>query len=468
MSLKDFIASPIRARIGELRSTGVRAPGPRTYAPAGVADELRADQPGFLVRMQREHGDVARFRVLWLTMHLVSHPDGVRHVLQENHKGYDKRTRGFEKLKLLLGNGLLTSDGDFWLRQRRIMQPAFHRERISGFGAAMARHTEAMCDAWRPRVERGETIDVAREMMRVTLGIVAETLLGADVSRDAEAVAESMDVLLHEANRRILSAVDLTDFVKTPPNAPGNAPLRRLDEIVWRTIESRRSAKDRPADLLTMLMDARDAETGEGMTDQQLRDEVMTIFLAGHETTANALTWTWYLLSLHPDVRRRLERELSDALGTRAPNVDDLVRLPYTKMVLQESMRLYPPAWLTARRPVREDVIGGYTIPPDGLVFVSPWVTHRHPAFWDNPEGFDPERFSPDRAAKMHRFQYFPFGGGPRICIGQGFAMIEAHLLLARIAQRYRLDLVPGTVVEPEPLITLRPKRGLPMRATLR
>jgi cytochrome P450 len=362
----------------------------------------------------------------------------------------------------VLGNGLLTSEGDFWRRQRRIAQPAFHKERIAAFGDVMVRAAEDTARAWTAVAKSGGTLDVAAEMMRLTLRIAGETLLSSDVTGHAAVVGDAVSLLLREANRRILQPIEVPLRVPTPNNRRVLRVLSELDAIVFRMIEDRRRMTGgRPSDLLTMLMEARDEETGEGMTDKQLRDEVLTIFLAGHETTANALSWTFYLLSLHPEVARRTSAELADVLGGRAPQVADLGRLVYTTAVLKEAMRLFPPAWIVGRRAVEDDTIDGYDIPRDSIVFVSPWLTHRHPAFWQNPEGFDPERFLPERAATIHRYAYFPFGAGPRLCIGQGFAMIEAVLLLATLAQRIRLDLVPGHRVVPHPSITLRPRYGI-------
>lgn len=439
-----------------------KAPSPPGDVALGHLGAMQRDQLGFFQRARETCGDVSRLRFIALPAHLVAHPDHVRHVLVDNHRAYDKQTKGFDAVRLVLGNGLLTAEGDFWRRQRRIAQPAFHKERIASFGESMVRAAEDTVRSWTEVAKRGGTLDVAAEMMRLTLRIAGETLLSTDVTNDAAAVGRSVSLLLNEANARILQPINVPLRVPTPQNRRLAEALASLDAIVMRMIEDRRRMTEgRPNDLLTMLMEARDEETGEGMTDRQLRDEVLTIFLAGHETTANALSWTFYLLSLHPDAARRVGAELHDVLHGRSPEVADLGKLVFTTAVLKESMRLFPPAWMIGRHAIEGDTIGGYDIPRDSIVFVSPWVTHRHPDFWPNPEGFDPERFLPERAAEMHRYAYFPFGAGPRLCIGQGFAMIETVLLLATLAQKIRLDLVSAHRVVPQPSITLRPRDGI-------
>ena len=448
-------------------SAGRKAPCLPAEGPLGHLRLAQEDQLGLFLRSREACGDVSRFRFLVLPAHLLAHPDHVRHVLVDNHRAYDKQSKGFNVLRLVLGNGLLTSEGDFWRRQRRIAQPAFHRDRVASFAKVMVRAAEDTHGRWIDVAQAGGTLDVAAEMMRLTLRIAGETLLSTDVSADADVVGTSVSTLLEEASARILRPASLPLSWPTPHNKRLLAALHAIDAIVRRMIEERRRAAERPNDLLSMLMDARDEETGEGMTDQQLRDEVLTIFLAGHETTANALAWTFYLLSKHPDAARRMHAELADVLGGRPPEIADLGKLVYTTAVLKESMRLYPPAWLIGRRVVEADVVDGYELPVDSIAFVSPYVTHRHPAFWQNPEGFDPERFLPERAAEIPRYAYFPFGAGPRICIGQGFAMIEAQLLLGTLCQKLRLDLVPGHPIVPQPSITLRPKHGILVRPRL-
>jgi cytochrome P450 len=442
---------------------GAIAPGPEGHRLLGSLPAVRRDPIALFLSSARTYGDIVRLRFASKTGHLLRHPDYVKHVLQDNFRNFGKQTRGFQALRETLGQGLLTSEGDFWLRQRRTAQPAFHHQQIAGFAETMGRATADLLDRWDQETDLTAPIDVAETMMGLTLRIVGLTLLSRDVSGNAAEIGRALDTILHTTMATITRIVDVPRQLPTRRNRQFQEARSTLDRIILQIIGDRRTATERPADLLTMLMAAKDPETGEGMSDTQLRDEVMTIFLAGHETTANALTWTWYLLSKHPVVARTMEDEVDRVLAGRPPTLADLPKLTYTRQVLEESMRLYPPAWMIARSVIAEDEIGGYRIPPDSIVFLSPYVTHRHPEFWPNPEGFDPERFAPGQAANRPKFAYFPFGGGPRLCIGREFALMEAQLILAQIAQRYRLHLLPGHVVDPEPVITLRPRHGMLM-----
>jgi cytochrome P450 len=443
--------------------TRTLAPGPEGHRFLGSLPAVRKDPIALFLHSARTYGDIVRLRFGNRTGHLLRHPDYVKHVLQDNFRNYGKQTRGFAALRELLGQGLLTAEGDFWLKQRRTAQPAFHHQQIASFADTMAQATGEMLDAWDRAPDPSAPIDVADAMMNLTMRIVGLTLLSRDVSGNAADVGKALNTILHMTMEHITRIVDIPRDWPTRRNRLFQTAKATLDRLILQIIADRRNATAPPKDLLTMLMAAKDPETGEGMSDSQLRDEVMTIFLAGHETTANALTWTWYLLSKHPVVARQLEEEVDRVLAGRTPTLADLPQLTYTKQVLDESMRLYPPAWMIARSATGEDEIGGYRIPQDSIVFTSPFVTHRHPEFWPNPEGFDPERFTPDQIANRPKFAYFPFGGGPRLCIGREFALMEAHLIIAQIAQRYRLHLVPGHVVDPEPVVTLRPRNGMLM-----
>jgi cytochrome P450 len=428
---------------------------------AGGFLAFRRDPLGTITRAAQTHGDLVQFRFGPLRAYVPVRPEYVQHILVDHHRNYSKRTRGYDALRLLLGNGLVTSEGEFWKRQRRIAQPAFHRQRIAGFADSMAELTQERADLWRAHAASGKPLDIAREMTDLTLRIVSRTLLSAPIDDANASIGEAVDRMNAYARDMMTNPLSVPHWVPTRRNRDFRRLSGQLDTLVRGVIESRRQTGDDPGDLLSMLMEARD-DDGSGMTDDQLRDEVMTIFLAGHETTANSMSWTLLLLSEHPDVRRRLQAELDEVLGGRLPTFEDLSSLPYTNCVVQEAMRLYPPAWSIGRRAEEDDVIDGYVIHKNALMILSPWVTHRSPALWDNPEGFDPDRFGPD-AAKRHRYAYFPFGGGPRQCIGNGFAMMEAQIILATLMSQFDVELVSGARPKPDAFITLQPRGGLSM-----
>ncbi len=400
-------------------------------------------------------------RFLFLHSFLVNKPDYIEHVLLTNQANYRKSDFLRRMLGPLLGEGLLISEGEVWRRQRRIAAPAFHARRIAGFVAAMASCTEAMLARWQTMPQ---PFDVAPEMMALTLDVISRTMFSTDVSDDTAKVRHLMDVVV---GLRV-SLLDLFGFPQWLPRFQPKDFRRAIaafDALMSRLIAERRASPAEHDDLLGMLLAARDADTGEGLTDRQLRDEALTIFVAGHETTANALSWVWYLLATHPEAEARLHAEIDRVLGGRTPTYADLARLEWTRMVIDETMRLYPPAHAVSRTAIGEDWIGGARIPPGANISISMYMTHRNPNLWPDPERFDPERFAPAAVAQRHRFAYLPFGGGPRICIGNGFAIAEAQVIVAMVAQRWRLRLVPDHVVEPIGLITLRPRNGI--RVTL-
>jgi cytochrome P450 len=436
-------------------------PGPRGHLLFGSLREVQRDPLGLLRDGFREHGDVVRLRFGTTRALLLAHPDHIGHVLHDNHRNYDKHNVDYALLRRLLGNGLLTSDGEFWHRQRRLIAPMFHRQRVAGFCNVMVNSTLEMLERWDALAQSGQPFDVVAEMTRLTLAIVAKALFSADVSDDAEAIGAA----LTEVNRQLgeFSLLDMFWMIPTPRKRRFRAAVQTLDEVVGKIIDARRRATFRNEDLLSMLLDAVDEETNKGMTPRQVRDEVLTLLLAGHETTANALAWTWYLLAQNPAAEDNLHDEIARTLGERAPGAPDLPQLCYTRMVIEESMRLYPPAWAISRNAIGEDEIGSYRVRPRTNIIICSFVTHRHPSFWEEPERFDPERFLSERTAGRPDFAYLPFGGGPRICIGNTFAMTEAQLVMTTIAQRYRLRLVPGHPVELYPLITLRPRHGIRM-----
>jgi cytochrome P450 len=448
----------------------MRPPEARGSALVGAIPALRADAPRFLVRSRAQLGDVFSFRVGPRRRLFVAAPDDIERILVGNNANYRKHSV-YRKMRPLLGNGLLTSDGESWLHQRRLIQPVFHRRRVEAFADVMVDTAVARLDErWAEASRTGRPLDVAAEMMRLTLTIVGRTLFSADVSGEAERVGAALTVSLRHANARMRAVLDVPEGVPTPANVRFARARGELDGLVFGLVRDRRARglASAPNDLLTLLLQARDAETGQGMSDAQIRDEAMTLFLAGHETTANALTWTFLLLARHPLERRRLEAELDTVLAGRPPGAGDLGALAVSGRVVKEAMRLYPPAWAIGRRSLEADVLGGYDIPGGTDVLISAYVTHRHPGLWDDPEGFDPDRFLLERERARHRMAYIPFGGGPRLCIGNGFAMMEATLVLAAVAQRYRLTLVSGSDVRAEPTVTLRPRHGLTMRVHAR
>jgi cytochrome P450 len=446
-------------------SAPIHPPGPRRRVPALSALEMGRDPIRFLLRLRDEYGDIARVPLGSETIYLFSHPELVRDVLVTNHRNFHKG-RGLERAKMLLGDGLLTSEGEFHLRQRRLSQPAFHRQRIAAYGAVMASYAALRRDRW----HAGSTIDAHAEMMALTLAIVGKTLFDADVEHEAAEIGEALATTFEAFSFGFfLPFGQLLERLPLPATLRFRKARARLDATIYRLIDERRRAPSDRGDLLSMLLLAQDTEgDGGGMSNLQLRDEAMTIFLAGHETTANALTWTWYLLSQHPDVERRLHAEIDGALGGRLPTADDLAALPYTRMVLAESMRLYPPAWILGRRALAPFEVNGFTIPARSIILASQYTIHRDARWFPSPDTFDPERFAPERHAERPKFAYFPFGAGPRVCIGEQFAWMEGILALATIAQRWRLRLVPGHPVALQPIITLRPKFGMRMTVEAR
>jgi len=425
------------------------------------------DPLGFMVRCSSDYGDVVGLRMAGLRLYLLSHPDHAEYVLVRNHRNFIK-SRYFRRELSFLGQGLLTSEGELWRRQRRLAQPAFHRKRVGAYGEAMVSHAQRMLATWRD----GEVREVHQEMRRLTLGIVADVLFGADRGK-ADEVREILEWLDKHANRleeqgSAMVARFFLGNLPTPANLRFRNGIERLDEVIHGLIDERREEGEDTGDLLSMLLRFRD-EVGATMSDKQLRDEVLTLLLAGHETTALALAWTWYLLSLHPEVEARLLEELQEVLGDRTPMVTDLPRLSYAEMVIKESMRLYPPAWGISREAVEECEIGGYRVPAGTQVLIVLWAMHRDPRYFQHPETFDPCRWEASLAKRVPKYAYLPFGSGPRVCIGNAFAMTEAILLLAMIAKGFRLELLPEQRrVVPQPTTTLRPREGIRMMLTSR
>ena len=437
------------------------APGPRGAFLLGSLPLARQDPLRMIREAVRDHGDLVRLTFPVGIAHLTRDPEHIKEVLSDSAGRFSKQTRGWDNLRLLIGNGLLTSEGDTWLRQRRIAQPAFHKQRVAAFTGPIGRAAAELLDGWTD----GQRLDAAEEMMRVTLRIAGETLLGKDPSADAAVVEHALTSVLFFIKRRALQLFPLSMRWPTPANRRFLAARARLDAVIYALIAER---KARPGgnDLLSTLLEARDELTGEGLSALQLRDEVMTMFLAGHETTANALSWALYAVARAPAVRERLEQEV-DALG-RPPSPDDLGRLTYTRRVIDETLRLFPPVWMIPRRIEADCELGGYALPARTLLLLSVYAAHRHPAHWERPEEFDPDRFLPEPSAARPRHAYLPFGGGPHQCIGNGLALLQMQLVLAAVAQRFRLELIGPGEIAPEPLVTLRPLGGVPVRVRRR
>ena len=435
--------------------------GPKGPPLVGHLFAFRRDPLAFLSRIARDYpGDVVRFRPGPRDVYLLKHPDLIKDVLVTHQHDFSK-SRGLEWAKLFLGEGLLTSEGEFHTRQRRLAQPAFHRQRIGAYAEDMVRRTVRAREAW----SAGQVLDVDGEMMRLTLAVVSSSLFGTDVAASADEVREDLASIIALFPRFSLPLFGLIQKLPLPSNLRFDRAVARLDALVYRLIaERQRDGRDH-GDLLSMLVLARDDEGGGRMTDRQLRDEVITLLLAGHETTSNALTWTWYLLSQNEEVEARWRDEIRRVLGDRAPTFEDLPALPFTEMVLAESMRLFPPAWGMGRRALRDVTLGGFAIRKGAILALSPYIVHRDERFWPDPLRFDPDRFTAEAKAARPRFAYFPFGAGARSCIGEPFAWMEGVLLLATIGQRWRLRLLPGHPVELKALMTLRPRYGMRMVA---
>jgi cytochrome P450 len=430
----------------------------------GLLPELTRDALGLLTRCTRDYGDFVRIRLGLSPTVLIGHPDLVEEVLVTRNHDFRKNL-GTRRLASLLGKGLLLSEGDFWLRQRRLMQPAFHRQRIAALGDAMVGAAVAMLDGW----QAGEVRDISQDMTELTLRIVGRTLFGTDVGEDLARIRRSSQAMTEHFRSRLYTLMILVpDSIPTPGNLRYGRAVRDLEHLVYRILGERRASGQRSDDLLDMLLSARD-EDGRGMTDRQLRDEVMTLLLAGHDTTALALTWAWVLLAQHPAAEARVHAEIDAALGERLPSATDVARLSYVEQVVTETLRLYPTAWAIGREAVRDTQIGGQRVARGTTVLMSPWVIHRDPRFYDAPDEFRPERWSDGLAARLPRYAYVPFGAGQRVCIGSGFAQLEAALLLTSVAQRFRLALAdPTSPVEPLPVVTLRARHPVPMKLTAR
>jgi cytochrome P450 len=393
---------------------------------------------------------------------IVTKPDYVKHILQDNNKNYQK-SFGYKIMKLLVGNGLLTSEGDFWRRQRRLAQPGFHRERLASFNQIMVDEINELLKAWN-QLPDGTEVNISKAMMEVTLKIVCKALFSTDVDDVTDTVSREFYVANESLIKRIIDPVKIPLWIPTPHNLKEDQAYKAIQGIVQQLIEKRRKSSERHDDLLAMLMEAKDEDTGEMMDNEQLKDEVVTLFLAGHETTAVALTWLFHCLDENREVEVKLLEEARNVLNGKDPELDDMRRLEYTRMVIDETMRLYPPAWIIGRNALEEDVIDGYRIPQNINTLIPVYQIHRNPEYWDEPLKFIPERFTKEKLKSYHKFVYFPFGGGPRLCIGNNFALMEMQLLVPMVVQQYQLRKPANFKFKQDPLITMRPNPDMMMQ----
>lgn len=458
--MTDLESSSGQAVRKALRKT---PPGPQGYLLFGSSLEVQQRPLTFYYNAWKEYGDVVRFRAIpGFSWYMATHPTAVEHILQ-SHQRYGKPDVFKKPVSLLVGNGILTSEGEVWLKHRRLMTPAFHRQRLTHLSSLMVNCTESLLQEWQRKTD-GEVVDISTEMMRLTLKIVGLALFSTDISLEASAIGSALRQAFEHVNFKMNHLVTIPEWVPTNRNRRFRKAKQTLDNVVLEIINTRRQNGASTNDLLSMLMSVQDEETGQGLSDQELRDEVITLLVAGHDTVGSALSWTWYLLGQHPDVEANLQSELKLILNGRSPTFEELLKLQYTKMIFEESLRLYPPAWGQPRLAKEEDEIQGYFIPKGSLVTLYQYITHRHPEFWDEPETFNPENFTPDKVNTRPNFAYFPFGGGSRICIGKNFALMEGQLVLATIAQRFRLELLPNQIVEADPTFTLRPKNRIKVK----
>ncbi|GAP07266.1 MAG TPA: cytochrome P450 [Anaerolinea thermolimosa] len=435
-------------------------PGPTSQELLRRIPSIQSDTLTFLTDISQRFGRVVGFHIAGLPIIVINHPEGIKHVLLDEHRRYSKDTLQYRALSTVTGRGLLTNDGESWLQQRRLAQPAFSRQRLAHLDDIVIPATEAMLEGWEPLAQSGQPVDIDAAMMHLTLQIVGKALFSIDLSRDAvnltRATLTALDTIIYRARNVFTPPA----FIPTLRNLKFRRALKTLNHAVAEMVSSRRNAGQPGDDLLGMFLRARDEDTGASMSDQQVRDEIMTMLIAGHETVASALTWTWYLLSRHPEESIRARDEINRVLGKRPPTVSDLEHLPGVGRIFSEALRLYPPAWVISRKALEEDEVLGFNIPRNALVVISPYVVHRQAEFWPEPEQFHPERFL---SGPPHRFAYLPFGAGPRLCIGYQFATLEAQLIITRVLQQYTLEWAHPQAVRMDALVTLRPHGGLPM-----
>ncbi len=436
-----------------------KAPGPQSFRPMGSLHALATRPLDLFYDSWKQYGDVVRYRIGPRSSFLIVHPEDVKWLLLTNGENYSKETRGYKKLSVVFGKGLLTSNGKLWKQQRRIIQPAFRREEIIGYTKSMSDVIAEILDGWKPAVRSGEPFDVSTDAALLAIRVVGATLLGTDLGRDAKITVDAVNWLMPKVAKQMTRVFNLPLFLPTQKNKKFRESLQAIDNVVQLVIQRHRNVGKCPMDLVSTAITGSVARTGEAMCPVQLRDEVATMLIAGYETTANAITWSLYFIATRPEVGAQIAEEVDRVLKGRMPREADISELKYTLMVLRESMRLLPPSFVQSRYALTDDEIRGYFIPAKSVVITSPFVTHRHPEFWANPDDFLPSRFSVEK--KIHPFAYFPFGAGPRKCIGHQFAEQEVLLALAMIAQRYRVSLAQGFSPKLEAFITLRPLNGM-------
>lgn len=435
--------------------------GPKGHWLKGNLAQFIEGRLRFLEENFERYGDVFKIRLGPKPILVVSHPDAVEEVLVTKNRSFIKHF-ALKRTRRTLGRGLLTSEGEFWRRQRKLAQPAFNRDQIGRHAAMMVAYAGRMLESWRD----GQARDVQDDMMRLTLEIAAKALFDADVSGESAGASAAMDTVMKAFTARLGRIISLPEWIPTPVNVRLNRAVNALDAIVFRMIADRRRTGEDRGDLLSLLLHATDEEGG--MSDRQLRDEAMTLFMAGHETTANTLAWIWYLLAEHPEVEAKLHAELDSVLAGRPPTLDDLPRLPYVDQVVTETLRLFSTVWLLGREAIEPVEVAGHKVPKGWTVYMSQWIVHRDPRWYDDPLEYRPERWADGLMKRIPRYAYFPFGGGPRLCIGNNFALMETALLLATIASRYKLRLAPDANVVPLPTMTLRPEFGVKVIAEAR
>jgi cytochrome P450 len=454
---RNFSLHPVKHPIARSQRPRV-PPGPKGNLLLGSALDIRRDVLGFFTGLHEQYGEFAYYRLAHWPVYLVSDPEAIAEVLIRNHQNFIKNRLFWRQVTAIFGRGLVTSEGELWQRQRRLAAPAFNSKRLDAYAPTFVRLTREMMATWRP----GEVREIHGEMMSLTLRIAAKTLFDTEVQQDVETMDHAVNALAQEITSRFARPIVIPDAVPLPGHIRYRRALRQIEQLVSRMIGERRSVAEDRGDLLSMLLFGRD-ETGTPMADRQVRDEVVTLLLAGHETTALALSWTWYLLGKHPTVAGQVADEVRSVLGSSDATPEDMARLPFTEQVITEAMRLYPPAYAIGREALRECELGGYDVRKGLTIYISPWVLHRDARFFDQPQDFRPERWSGDLHRQLPRFAYMPFGGGPRVCIGNRFAMMEAVLILATMVQQCELRGATETPVRPVPSITLRPGTGIHM-----